>query len=108
MIYVPDLENYKCFVLQDKDTIRAYENVPLDNSLVNYRDYYVNSHYVYNDSVESIIVAPKCIDISKLTNEVYYRNDFDSILVIFLILVLICFYFPTRLIFLLFKKRGNI
>ena len=87
MIYVPDLENYKCVVLQNNETIRAYTSVPN----ISYRDYYVNSHYLYKDGTQQFgnynTSLPTCMPTESLTDAYYYRNDFDSILIIFIILV---------------------
>lgn len=113
MIYVPDL-NYSCYVIVNKDTIRAYTQKPYNpgynNSVnINYRDYYINSNYLYNDSYETFnnyTKLPTCLDSSKLTNEVYYRNDLADILIIFVILALIIIYLPLKIFFRLFKKGG--
>ena len=107
MIYVPDLKNYKCFVVRDETTIRAYKEVPRKNSDIDYRDYFYNSNYLYQDGEQSFgnySVLPVCLDNSVLTNEVYYRNDFDSILIIFLIISIFCFLVPIKL-FLRFIRR---
>lgn len=107
MIYVPDLKNYKCFVVRDETTIRAYKEVPRKNSDIDYRDYFYNSNYLYQDGEQSFgnySVLPVCLDNSVLTNEVYYRNDFDSILVMFLIMSIFCFLVPIKL-FLRFIRR---
>lgn len=107
MIYVPDLENYKCFVVLDESTLRAYKEVPRKNSDVDYRDYFYNSNYLYKDGEQSFgnySVLPVCLDNSVLTSEVYYRNDFDSILIIFLIMSIFCFLIPIKL-FLRFIRR---
>ena len=107
MIYVPDLENYKCFVVRNESTIRAYKNIPVNNSDVDYRDYYYNSNYLYQDGVQSFgpySTLPICLDNSKLTDSVYYRNDFDSILVIFLIMCIFCFYLPLKIFVRLFRR----
>lgn len=106
-IYVPDLENYKCFVVLDETTLRAYEEIPQRNEYVNYRDYFYNSNYLYQDGVQSFgnySTLPICLDNSVLTTEVYYRNDFDSILIIFLIMSIFCFLIPIKL-FIRFIRR---
>lgn len=107
MIYVPDKENYSCFVVRNSDTIRAYKQKPTYNSNIDYRDYYVNSNYMYQDGNQqfsSYITLPVCLNNSELTNNVYYRNDFDSILIIFLILSIFCFLIPIK-VFLRFFRR---
>lgn len=110
-IYVPDLK-YKCYVLQDKDTIRAYEIKPYNPSYnqtitIKYRDYYINSHYLYRDSQQNFgysTTLPICLDNSLITDEVYYRNDFDSILIIFVIMCLFSFYLPIKIFIRLFRR----
>lgn len=105
MIYVPDL-NFQCYSVIDKDTIRAYYEEPELENIVDYRDYYINSHYIYTDGIEKISVIPQCIESTNLTNEVYYRNDFVIILIMFVLLAFICFYIPTTIFMKLFKKKG--
>lgn len=90
MIYVPELENYKCYVVMNDSTIRAYKEIPNRNSTINYRDYYYSSHYLYQDGSQQFSqysTLPVCLDNSKLTSDFYYRTDFDSILIIFIIIV---------------------
>lgn len=102
MIYVPDNENYKCFVVQNNETIRAYKEVPRSNSNIEYRDYYVNSHYMYKDGVQQFgnynTNIPVCMSNSELTNNYYYRNDFDSIIVIFICIVGFCYFVIRKII----------
>lgn len=108
-IYVPDLENYKCFVVQSEGVIRAYEKIPTNNSDVNYRDYYINSSYIFKDGISSFgpySNLPYCLSFENLTSDVYYRNDIDKILVIFLIMCIFCFYIPIKIFSKLFKKGG--
>jgi len=111
MIYVPDMENYQCFVVRNENVIRAYKEIPTQNSNIEYRDYYYTSNYYYNDGTQSFgqytTSLPVCLDNSVLTSEIYYRNDFDKILVIFLILCIFCFYIPLK-IFSRFFKKGNL
>lgn len=107
MIYVPDL-NYACYVVHDKDTIRAYKIEPTQNSQINYRDFFINSNYIFKDGTQIFReTVPVCLDNSILTDSVYYRNDFDRILIIFLILCIFCFYIPIKIFSRIFK-RGRI
>lgn len=113
MYYVPK-DNYPCYVIQDSNTIRAYHIKPYNPSYntsiqIAYTDYYVNSHYMNRDGSQSFNYnssLPSCLDSSLITSESYYRNDFDSILIIFIIMSIICFYLPLKIFFRLFK-RGN-
>lgn len=107
MIYVPDLENYNCFVVRSEEVIRAYKQVPYNNSTIQYRDYYYNSNYLYQDGEQTFsqyTTLPVCLNNSNLTNEVYYRNDFDSILTIFLIMSIFCLLIPIKIILRLFRR----
>lgn len=107
-IYVPDLESYKCYYVYSSDVIRAYKEIPQNNKTIDYRDYYIKSNYIYKDgstSFSSYATLPVCLDISNLTSDYYYRNDFASILVIFAIFAIFCFYFPFRLFRRLLWRR---
>lgn len=106
-IYVPNNTDYKCFVVHSDSVIRAYKTIPTYNSDVDYRDYYYTSNYLYRDGVQSFgtySTLPICLSNDVLTTSVYYRNDFDSILVITFILLIICFYFPYKIISRLFGR----
>lgn len=107
MIYVPDTSSYKCFVVRDSNTIRAYKEKPVNNSNIDYRDYYINSNYLYQDGTQQFsnyTTLPVCLQSSELTNNVYYRNDFDSILIIFLIMSIFCFLIPIKIFLRLFRR----
>lgn len=106
-IYVPDKENYKCFVVRSEDVIRAYEYIPTKNSEVNYRDYYYNSNYLYNDGVQSFsqyATLPTCLDNNNVTTNVYYRNDLPDILIIFMVLCIFGIYIPLKIFMRLFRR----
>ena len=108
MIYVPDTQNYKCFVVQNEQVIRAYKSIPRNNTTIDYRDYYIQSNYIYKDNQQTFsqyATLPICLESSVVTDDVYYRNDFDSILIIFIILAFVCFYCPFKLFMRMFKKR---
>lgn len=106
MIYVPDT-SYACYVVQSEEVIRAYSQVPSYNSNVSYRDYYFNANYLYKDGTQSFgnyATLPVCLNKSSLTSDFYYRNDFDSILIIFVIMAVIGIYMPIKIFFRLFKR----
>ena len=108
MIYVPDLENYKCFVVKDTNTIRAYKLIPNRNTEIEYRDYYINSHYLYQDGTQSFgnystTYLPVCLDSSNLTTAYNYRNDFADIMIIFTLMVGIVWFMISKLIKIFFR-----
>lgn len=107
MIYVPEKENYACYVVRSEEVIRAYEDIPRNNTEVNYRDYYYNSNYLYNDGVQSFsqyTTLPTCLDNNNVTSDYYYRNDFADILIIFLIMCIFCFLIPLKIFLRLFRR----
>lgn len=109
MIYVPDKENYKCFVVRSEEVIRAYEEVPVNNATISYRDYYYNSNYLYNDGEQSFsqyTTLPVCLSSDVISSDVYYRNDFDSILIILFIMFFFIVVIPFK-IFFRFCRRLN-
>lgn len=107
-IFIPQDNTYnKCYVVQNEDVIRAYDTKPQNNKQYNYRDYYINSNYIYKDGTgtwSQYNTLPTCLSSDVITHDVYYRNDFDKILVIFIILMIICFYFPYKVMSRLFGK----
>lgn len=107
MIYVPEKESYECYVVQSEGVIRAYEETPRNNITTNHRDYYINSNYIYRDGTStfsSYTTLPICLSSDVLTSDVYYRNDLDSILIIFLIMSIFIFYIPIRVFMRLFRR----
>lgn len=100
--FVPQDSNYDdCYVVQSEGVIRGYAQTPQVNTTVNYRDYYVNSHYMYKDGSQTFSnysSPPTCLSSTTLTNNVFYRNDIDGILTVFLILSIFCFWIPYKII----------
>ena len=106
-MYVPSYSNNNCVVLQNSSTIRVYDHVPTQNSTVSYIDYYINSSYLSNigsQTFNNYSTIPSCLSSSDITTSVYYRLDFDKILVITFILLIICLYFPYRIISRMFGR----
>ena len=106
-IYVPEKDNYKCFVVRSEEVIRAYEQVPQNNTTVQYRDYYYNSNYLYNDGIQQFSqysTLPVCLADSVVTTDVYYRNDIDSILIVFSILCIFGILIPLKIFMRLFRR----
>ena len=106
-IYIPDKENYQCFVVQSEDVIRAYVQRPTNNSNVLYRDYYINADYIYREGYQQFSQYTTCLDNSIITNDFYYRLDLDKILIIFTIIVIFGFFIPFKIVSRLFK-RGSL
>lgn len=107
-IYAPNLEDYQCFVVRDSNTLRAYEEIPRQNSTISYRDYYINSHYLYQDGVQTFsqyASLPICLDNELMTNAYGYRNDISDIVVVSFFLIFTCYFLVSSCIKCLFKGR---
>lgn len=106
MIYVPDT-NYACYVVQSEGVIRAYEQQPVYNATINYRDYYITSNYIFKDGTQqfgSYSTLPICLESDVITSDYFYRNDLDSILIIFTIFVIFIILLPLKIFGKLFKR----
>lgn len=100
MIYVPDTQ-YVCYVVQSEGVIRGYEQQPTYNSTINYRDWYIDSSYIYRDGYQQFgnySTLPICLDKSTITNDMYYRLDFDSILLIFMLIVTFVYFVVSKMV----------
>lgn len=106
-VYVPNYNDSNCAYMYSSDTLRVYESTPTYNSNVSYTDYFVNSHYLSRDGITNFSqysTLPTCINSSDITTNFYYRNDFDSILIIFFILFIFIIYIPLKLLSRLFGR----
>lgn len=113
-IYLPidNLNDFKCYVVQDKDTIRAYYKKPAYNSSSDYIDFYINSHYLEKPGTQtwgqsSYYGLPVCLSQENITNDIYYRTDLVDCLIIFSLLALIMFWVPVKLTFFRLFRRLN-
>lgn len=107
MIYVPEKESYECYVVQSEGVIRSYEQTPTNNSIVNYRDYYINSSYIFRDGTQQFsnyATLPICLSNDSITSNMYYRLDFDKILVIVLIISIFSFWIPVKVFKRFFRR----
>lgn len=106
-IYVPSYNSNNCLHIQSSDIIRVYDSQPRQNATINYTDYYIKSSYISNRGEQTFsqyTTLPSCYNSSDITTNVMYRTDIDSILIIFIILLVFCFYFPYRLISRMFGR----
>jgi hypothetical protein len=102
-IYLPinSTNDFACYVVRDKDTIRAYKTQPAINSSSEFVDFYVNSHYLHKSGTESWgqweNYLPTCLDSNLITTDFEYRTDFADIMIIFFIFAIFIFYLPIKL-----------
>lgn len=106
-IYLPSDSTYnKCYVVQSSDVIRGYDTYPSYNTTYNYRDYYINSSYIYRDGSgqwNNYSTLPVCLSNDVITNDFYYRLDLSDILIIFLIINIFGIFLPIKIFSKLFK-----
>ena len=109
-IYMPEDNVYnKCYVVQNEDVIRGYDRTPSNNTNYNYRDYYINSSYIYKDGYGSwsqYSTLPVCLSSDVITNDFYYRLDFPNILLMFLIINIFGIFLPIKIFSKIFKRGG--
>ena len=109
MIYMPDDSTYnKCYVVQSADVIRGYDRVPTNNESYNYRDYYINSSYIYKDGYSnwgSYTNLPVCLDSDVITDNIWYRQDIDKIVIVFGFIFFFIFFFTAKLFKRLIRGR---
>lgn len=99
-IYLPEqYVNMPCKVVNN-GYIRVYSN----DSLTNYYDIYVNQDYMVKPGSTNYSQNVVCDTTNEYTNEVYYRVDFDKILVILLILVIFVILVPFKIVLRLFRR----
>lgn len=107
MIYVPEYTSGNCAYILNTDVIRVYNSVPVHNSTISYKDYYIKSNYIYNDGTTTFSqysTLPTCIVDSRITTEHYYRNDYPQILFIFLVFAFCCLWIPWRIYCRIFRR----
>lgn len=107
MIYVPEYTQGNCAYIYNSDVIRVYDSQPRNNATISYKDYYIKSSYIYNNgstTFSNYSTLPVCIADSRLTTDVYYRNDFPQILLIFFMLSFVCFWVPWKIFIRLFRR----
>lgn len=109
-IYLPidNVNDFACYSIYDKDTVRAYYTMPALDSSSDYVDFYINSHYLQKTGNQSWgqwqNYLPTCLPADSITTDFYYRNDFPDILLIFIIFAIVGIYLPFKLFSRIFRK----
>lgn len=102
MIYVPQqLINENNFYSYNNNVLTVYSECNDNNCVCN--DVYIN--YDYNISDNYICSKDSIIMLSSIpTSDYYYRQDFWTILFIFLVFCFIIIYCPIKIILRFFKR----
>lgn len=103
-IYLPtNLLNNNCKVIYN-DYIRVYTN----SNYTQWTDVYFRNDYMLKNGTTNYSQNVTCDNLNTYTDDFYYRYDFDKIIIIFFIMVIITIYFPYRLISRILGKWGKI
>lgn len=100
-IYVPDYVVGNCAYVVDAERIRVYESTPERGYTINYRDYYINSHYLYNDgstTFSNYSTLPTCLADADISTNYYYRNDLADILTSSFIIILFAYFIIKKIV----------
>lgn len=108
MIYVPEFNNNTCCYMYNNETLRCYKTKPMLNSTIEYRDWYVNSHYLYKDDSTTFgnyqyNININCIDTKNLSDKYMYRNDLADILLIFVLFIGFVYFMVSKVLKCFFK-----
>lgn len=98
MIYIPEYNNSMCIEVIDSNTLRVFNNSYSND----YKDYYINSNYIYKTGNVDVSYIKNCSDLS-FTSSTLYRNDIDKIFFISLCFILL--FVPFYMIYKQFRKR---
>lgn len=107
VIYVPEYIDGNCAYIYSTDIIRVYDSQPRQNTTIAYKDYYIKSSYIYNEgstTFSNYTTLPTCINSSRITTDVYYRNDLPDILWIFFVFCIFGLYIPLKIFLRLFRR----
>ncbi len=101
-IYLPtEYLNKPCYVINN-GYIRVYNTTHNSNNIV--YDIYINQDYQVRRTTSGYSSSTQCDTMNQYTDDIYYRTDFDRILVIFLILCIFCILIPLKLFLRLFRR----
>lgn len=108
LIFVPEQETEPiCVYFQNSEVIYAVypKDSPFNTGTTNNYPLvrYSGEHYAPTLSTLSTLPTA-CINSDYITHEVWYRRDFDRILVIFCLLCIIFFWFPLKILRRLFRR----
>lgn len=114
MIYLPSNlinSNYTYLYSSNKIiTIRTNSNCSTQYQTL-YCDCYqidTENHYIQSDKYSCSISSSSnfLLNSNTFSDEVFYRNDFADILIIFVIMCIFSFYIPIKIFSRIFKKGG--
>ena len=101
-IYLPSSYLNKPCYLVNNDYIRVYSTTNSQNNVV--YDIYFKNDYMIKQGTASYSTSTQCDRINTYTDVIYYRYDFDKILITLLIFCIFTLLIPLKVILRLFRR----
>lgn len=103
MTYLPTEQiNEEYFYSINNDTITIFKNC--NNSECQCNDVYSNINYLTSQNYTCTLQNHNFIDYSSFTDNLYYRLDFDKIMIIFYLMAFFIIYCPIVIITRFFRR----
>lgn len=101
-IYLPsEYLDKPCYEINE-NYIRVFDTTDKENNKI--YDIYLNNNYLIKEGTSKFDNSITCDSLYDFTDDFYYRNDFDKILIIFVIFAFIIIYLPSKLFMKMFRK----
>lgn len=102
-IYVPtEYLNKPCYTINN-GYIRVYDTINGNSNRI--YDIYINQDYMIKEATANYSSNTQCVNPNLITDDIFYRTDFDSILIIFFILCFFIIYIPFKITIFRFIRR---
>lgn len=98
IIFVPNYNENQCIEIINSDTIRVFDDI----SSYIFKDYYINSHYIYKTGIIDETYIKNCSSL-KFTDNQIYRNDLPECL--FITLCISSLFLLPYILLKRFRKR---
>lgn len=107
-VYLPiEVNSNQCAVMVSDGHIRIYDNQYSGSGSygqdIHYYDFYIRDNYIETEGTNRVYNSLNCMS-NEFTTDIYYRNDFDKILIIFFIILIVGLWFPYKIISRLFGR----
>lgn len=108
-IYLPDnVSNNQCAVVVSSGHIRVYSQKPNGTNInnVSYKDYYITENYIQGSGTTNFnnYTSYQCLNYDQFTTDYWYRGDIWQSLICYIIIAIIGFYLPFKLLSRMFGR----
>lgn len=102
-IYLPSEYLSKPCYQVNQNYIRVFETTNMNTQNTIY-DIYINQDYQIKQGTTNFSSSTQCDTLNTYTDDIFYRTDFDKILLIFIILFIFIINFPVKLFKRIFRR----